>query len=47
MPMYRNVHTEGWYWMEIRRLTRVKLVNKELFEDILIEVSPDEILTNA
>jgi hypothetical protein len=47
MSVYSDVHTEGWYRVEIRSSARVKLVDKELFEDILREVSPDEILTHA
>jgi hypothetical protein len=47
MPVYRNVNTEGWYRVKVQILARVKLVNKELFQDILREVSPDEILTHA
>ncbi len=46
-PVFRNVQTEGWYWTEIKKLARVKPLTQELFMDILIEVSPDEILSHT
>jgi hypothetical protein len=42
--VYSNIHAEGWYRVEVHNLPRV---TKELFENILREVSPDEILTHA
>lgn len=44
---YREVPAEGWYRPEMRGLGRVKPINKELFLDILLEVSPDEVFVNA
>jgi hypothetical protein len=44
---YREVPAEGWYRPEMRGLGRVKSVSKELFLDILLEVSPDEVFANA
>jgi hypothetical protein len=44
---YREVPVEGWYRAEMRGLGRVKSVSKELFFDILFEVSPDEVFVNA
>lgn len=44
---YREVPVEGWYRPEMRGVGRVKPVNKELFLDILLKVSSDEIFANA
>jgi hypothetical protein len=46
-PVFRNVQNEDWYWTEIKKLARVRPLTKELFMDILIEVSPDEILSHT
>lgn len=44
---YREVPAEGWYRPEMRGLGRVKSMSKELFLDILLEVSSDELFANA
>jgi virulence-associated protein VapD len=45
--VFRGFQHEGWYFTEVRRLARVKPINKELFIDILAEVSYDESLARA
>ncbi len=42
MSIFPGFEEEGWYFREIRRLARVKCINKELFLDILAEVSYEE-----
>ncbi|TAE30896.1 MAG: hypothetical protein EAZ92_03475 [Candidatus Kapaibacterium sp.] len=45
--VFRGFQHKGWYFTEVRRLARVKPINKELFIDILAEVSYDESLAGA
>jgi hypothetical protein len=37
--LYRGVEEDGWYWIEIRRLSRVRRLDEALFLDLLAEVS--------
>ncbi len=38
-PLYRGVEEDGWYWIEIRRLSRARRLDQALFLDLLAEVS--------
>jgi hypothetical protein len=38
-PLFRGVSRPGWYWIEDRRLGRARPVTKQLFLDLLAEVS--------
>jgi len=39
---YKGFEQSGWYWIEDKRLGKAHAVNKELFFDLLAEVSDDE-----
>ncbi len=39
---YKEVGQDGWYWIEDKRLGKTHAVNKELFLDLLAEVSDYE-----
>ena len=41
-PYYKGFRTSGWYWIEDRRLGKAHVVSKELFLDLLAEVSDHE-----
>ena len=41
-PFFRGVDRPGWYWVENVRLGRARSVDKELFLDLLVEVSDYE-----
>jgi hypothetical protein len=38
-PLFQGVDRPGWYWIEEKRLGRARLVTKQLFLDLLAEVS--------
>jgi hypothetical protein len=38
-PLFSGVTDDGWYWIEEVRLGRARLLNRELFHDLLVEVS--------
>jgi hypothetical protein len=38
-PLFRGVDQPGWYWIEDKRLGRARLVTKQVFLDLLAEVS--------
>jgi len=38
-PLFQGVDRPGWYWIEDKRLGRARLVTKQLFLDLLAEVS--------
>ena len=40
--LYKRVEQDGWYWIENKRLGKAHAVNKELFFDLLAEVSDHE-----
>ena len=42
VPLYRGVSGEGWYWIENRKPSRARLLDKTLFLDLLDEVSDYE-----
>lgn len=39
MALFRGVDRPGWYWIEDSRRGRARLVTKELFRDLVSEVS--------
>jgi hypothetical protein len=41
-PLRQGVEKEGWYWIEDRRLGRARPLDKQLFCDLLREVSDYE-----
>lgn len=38
-PFFKGVTSDGWYWIEEKRLGRVRLLDRQLFLDLLTEVS--------
>ncbi len=42
VPLYRGVSEDGWYWIESRKPSRARLLDKTLFLDLLDEVSDYE-----
>ncbi len=40
--LIKEVGQDGWYWIEDKRLGKTHAVNKELFLDLLAEVSDYE-----
>lgn len=41
-PLYRGVDEPGWYWLESRKISRVRKLDKALFLDLLRGVSDYE-----
>ncbi|MDI6792366.1 MAG: hypothetical protein QME81_05790 [bacterium] len=41
-PLFRGVERPGWYWIEDKRRSKAHLLDKELFLDLLTEVSDYE-----
>jgi hypothetical protein len=37
--IFRGISSDGWYWLENARLSRVTILNERLFKDLLKEVS--------
>ena len=42
VPLYRGVSEAGWYWVESRKPSRARQLDKALFLDLLEEVSDYE-----
>jgi len=40
--LFKSINTTDWYWIENRRLGRAYLLNKQLFYELLTEVSDYE-----
>ena len=40
--LYKGVENSGWYWIEDNRRAKAHLINKELFFELLEEVSDNE-----
>jgi len=38
-PLFKGIDQAGWYWIEDKRRGRARLLNAELFMDLLSEVS--------
>lgn len=38
-PFFKGVTNDGWYWIEEKRLGRVRPLDRQLFLDLLTEVS--------
>ncbi|MCK4814595.1 hypothetical protein KA005_02400 [bacterium] len=38
-PLFKGIDQTGWYWIEDKRRGRARLLNAELFMDLLSEVS--------
>ena len=42
VPLFQGADQDGWYWIEDKRRGRAKLITRELFRDLVSEVSDYE-----
>jgi hypothetical protein len=47
VPLYRGVSEAGWYWVESRKPSRARHLDKAMFLDLLEEVSDHEMNSNT
>lgn len=41
-PLFKGIDRDGWYWIESKKLGRARLFDKELFLDLIREISDYE-----